>query len=131
MILELHSLTYIRILFGHCHVTFSYKEILSLFGYCQMTFPYKELLSFWVGLYKNYNLFFRFFFRKRHDNQMAAVILQVIASFHTNYSKNTLFLSANTYENYIVTKEYCVARHDDKMCILPNCRFHIILIGNI
>ena len=62
---------------------------------------------------------------------MAAVMLQVIPSFYTNYSKNILFISANTYENYIVSKEYCIARQDDKMCFLPNCRYHIILIGNI
>ena len=62
---------------------------------------------------------------------MAAVTLQVIPSFYTNYSKNSLFISANTYEKFIVNKEYCIARHDDKMCFLPNCRYHIILIGNI
>ena len=27
--------------------------------------------------------------------------------------------------------EYCIARHDDKMCFLPNCRYHILLKGNI
>ena len=58
-------------------------------------------------------------------------MLQVIPSFYTNFSKNSLFVSANTYEKYTVSKEYCIARHDDKMCFLPNCRFHIILIGNI
>ena len=62
---------------------------------------------------------------------MAAVMLHVIPSFYTNYSENRLFFSANTYEKYIVSKEYCIARHDDKMCFLPNCRYHIILIGNI
>ena len=61
---------------------------------------------------------------------MAAVMLQVIPSFYTNYSKNSLVISANTYEKYIVSKEYCIAGHDDKMCLLPNCRYHIILIGN-
>ena len=30
-----------------------------------------------------------------------------------------------------MSKEYCIAGHDDKMCFLPNCRYHIILIGNI
>ena len=58
-------------------------------------------------------------------------MLQVITSFYTNYSKNSLLNSANTYEKDIVSKEYCIARHDDKMCFLPNCRYHIILIGNI
>ena len=58
-------------------------------------------------------------------------MLQVIGSFYRNYSKNSLFISANTYEKYILSKEYCIARHDDKICFLPNCRCHIILIGNI
>ena len=30
-----------------------------------------------------------------------------------------------------MVKEYCIVRHDDKVCFLPNCRYHIILIGNI
>ena len=58
-------------------------------------------------------------------------MLQVIPSFYTNYSKYRLFISANTYEKYILSKEYCIARHDDKMCFLPNCRYHIILLANI
>ena len=32
---------------------------------------------------------------------------------------------------YIVSKEYYFARHDDKMYFLPNCSYHIILIGNL
>ena len=62
---------------------------------------------------------------------MAAVMLQVIPSFYSNYSKNSLFISANTYEKFIESKEYCIARQEDKMCFLPNCRYHIILLGNI
>ena len=58
-------------------------------------------------------------------------MLQVIPSFYTSYSKNLLFISANTYEKYIVSKEYCIAGHADKMCFLPNCRYYFILIGNI
>ena len=61
---------------------------------------------------------------------MAAVMLQGIPSFYTSYSKNSLFISSNTYEKYIVSKEDCIARHDYKMCFLPNCRYHLILIGN-
>ena len=49
MILELHVLTYIRIFFVYCHVTFPYKEILSFFRPCHVTFPYMELLSFFGG----------------------------------------------------------------------------------
>ena len=74
-------------------------------------------------------------FRKQRNRmvlqQMAAVMLQVIPSFFTSYSKNSLFISANIYEKYILSKEYCIAGHDDKICFLPNCRDHILLIGNI
>ena len=58
-------------------------------------------------------------------------MLQIIPSCHTIYSKNSPFISANIYEKYIVIKEYCIARYDDKMCFLPDCRYHIILLGNI
>ena len=67
----------------------------------------------------------------RTGGKMAAVMLQVIPSFYTNASKNRLFISANTYEKYLLSEEYCIARHDDKMCFLPNWRYHNILIGNI
>ena len=30
-----------------------------------------------------------------------------------------------------MSKKYCVARHDDKICFLPNCRYHIIIKGNL
>ena len=55
----------------------------------------------------------------------------MISSIYTNYSKNSLFISANTQEENIVSKENCLARHDGTMYFLPNCRYHIILIGNI
>ena len=62
---------------------------------------------------------------------MAAVMLQVTPSLHTSFSKNNLFFSANTRGKHIVSKENYNTRHDDRMCFLPNCRYHIILIGNI
>ena len=58
-------------------------------------------------------------------------MLQVIPSFYTNYSKNSFFIFANTYEKFIVSKEYCIARRDDKMCFLPSCRYHIFILGYI
>ena len=58
-------------------------------------------------------------------------MLQMIPSFYTNYLKNSLFISSNAYEKYIVSEEYCIARHDDKMCFLPNCRYHILTKGNL
>ena len=62
---------------------------------------------------------------------MAAVLLQVIPSIYTNYSKNNLFISANTFEKSIVSQKKCIVRHDDKMCFPPNCRNDVILIGNL
>ena len=96
-----------------------------------------NLFPFLVILYKKwYYLVFQIhFFRKRRSRKelqrKAAVMLQVIPSFYTIYSKNSLFISADAYEKYIVCKDYCIVRHDDKMCFLPNWRYHIILIGNI
>ena len=118
-------------------MTFPYKEILCFFGHCHVTSPYMEPLSFFGRLVHKVIVFFFqiHLFRKRHNRKklqrMAAVMLQVIPGFYTNYSKSSVFFSANTHENYIVCKEYCIARHDDKVCFLPNCRYHIILIGNI
>ena len=53
------------------------------------------------------------------------------SSFYTTYSKNSLFISVNTYEKYIVSEDNCFARHDEKMCFLLNFRYHIFLRGNI
>ena len=61
---------------------------------------------------------------------MAADVLQVIPSFYAMFKKNSPFTSANTYENFIVSKEYCIAHHAADICFLPNCRCHISLLGN-
>ena len=75
-----------------------------------------------------------------HDIQMAAILLQTIPSFYTKFSEKSLFVSAKTYEKYIVCKDYCVAHHDDKTCFLPYYHiitlvsylpYHIILLGNV
>ena len=60
---------------------------------------------------------------------MAALMLHVLLNFYTKCSKNGSSTSANTYEKYIASRDHCIARHDDKMCFLPICRFHIKLMG--
>ena len=62
MSLELHFVTYIRIFFGQCHVTFSYMEPFSFIGQCHVTFPYVEHLSFFGRFVQNVivSSFFRF-----------------------------------------------------------------------
>ena len=62
---------------------------------------------------------------------MAAIMLQSIPSFYAKISEKILFISANTYEKYILCKDYCIAHHDDKTCFLPSCKYHILLHGNV
>ena len=62
---------------------------------------------------------------------MAAIMLQTTPSFYTKLSEKSLYISANTYEKYIVCKDYCIAHHDDKTCFLPSCKYHILLLGNV
>ena len=62
---------------------------------------------------------------------MAAIMLQKIPTFYAKISEKNLFISATTFEKYIVCKYYCIAHHDDKTCSLPACKYHIILLGNV
>ena len=67
----------------------------------------------------------------RRNIQMAAIMLQSIPSFYAKNSEKSLFISATTFEKYIVCKDYCIGHHDDKTCFLPACKYHIILLGNV
>ena len=62
---------------------------------------------------------------------MTAVMIQVIPSFFAEYSGKCLFISANTYKKQIVCKDYYVVFHNDKTCCVSNCKFHIVLLGNV
>ena len=61
---------------------------------------------------------------------MIAIMLQTTLRFYTKTSEEGLFISANTYEKYIVCKDYCIAHHNDKTWFLPSCKYHIIQLGN-
>ena len=58
-------------------------------------------------------------------------MLQTMPSFYTKISEKCFFISTNTYKNYVVCNDYCVAFHNDKTCFVSNCKFHIILLGNV
>ena len=60
---------------------------------------------------------------------MAAVMMQVVPRFYSVYSTKSVHICANTYEKYLVSKDYCVAQHEDSMCTVPNCNYHILLIA--
>ena len=62
---------------------------------------------------------------------MAAILLQSIPSFYAKILEKSLFISATTYEKYIVCKDYCIAHHNEKTCFLPACIYHIVLLGNV
>ena len=62
---------------------------------------------------------------------MAAIMLQTVPSFYANISRESLFISATTYDKYIVCKDYCIAHHHNKTCSLPAFKNHIILLGEI
>ena len=147
MISEQQKVDYNCFFFMHCRVMFPCKQIPSLVEHCHVMFPCKEILSFFghrtdLFLFIDVNFFgklvqkwyyFNFqilFPRKSLNNQTAAVMLQVLPSSQANYSKISLILSANTYEKFIVSKDYCIAHHDDKMCFLPTLRNHLLLVGD-
>ena len=58
-------------------------------------------------------------------------MLQAKPSFYTKLAEKSLLISANTYEKFLVCKDYCIAHHDDKTCFLPACKYQILLIGNV
>ena len=62
---------------------------------------------------------------------MEAIMLQTILSFYAKISGKSLFISAKTFEKYIVCKDYCIAHQDEKTCFLPACKNHIILLGEV
>ena len=115
-----------------CHVSFPYMEPLSFFGHCHVSFPYMEPLYFFGGVEQQILklVFSDSFVKKTTQLQMAAIMLQTITSFYTKLSGKSLFISANTYEKYIVCKDYCIAHHDDKTCFLFSCKYHILILGN-
>ena len=64
------------------------------------------------------------------EKVMAAVMLQAIPSFFAGHSENSLFISSDNYDNFLVTRDYCVAAHDSTFCSLKHCQYHILLIAD-
>ena len=58
-------------------------------------------------------------------------MLQTIPSFYAKISEKSLFISATTFEKYIVCRDYCIAHHNDKTCFLPVCKYHIVPLANV
>ena len=58
---------------------------------------------------------------------MSAVMLKVTASFSGEFLENSLFISTDIFENFLVCRDYCVAPHNPACCSLINCQFQIHL----
>ena len=84
-----------------------------------MTIPFKVTIS----------SFQIHFVQQKHNVQMAAVMMQGIPNFYSLYSRKSVYISATTYEKYLVSKDYGLAQHNDSMCSVPNCKYHILLIA--
>ena len=67
----------------------------------------------------------------RRNVRMAAIMLQTVPSFCAKISEKSLFISATTYEKYIVCKDYCITHHNEKTCFLTACNYHFVLLGNV
>ena len=61
---------------------------------------------------------------------MAAIMLQTIPSFYAKLSEKSFFISATTYEKYIVSKDYYIA-HQNEQTFFPACKYHFVLLGNV
>ena len=63
---------------------------------------------------------------------MAAVILHVIPSFFLfQVTQKTVFLILQKQTNKVLSKKYCIADHDTRKNILPNWRYHFLLLDNV
>ena len=101
-----------------CHPSFLGNDCISFYGN-HVTIPFKVTIpSFQIH-----------FVQQKHNVQMAAVMMQVVPSFYSVYSTKSVHICANTYEKYLVSDDYCVAQHEDSMCTVPNCKYHILLIA--
>ena len=116
MILELLFVTYIRIFFWSLSRDISIYIGVSILGarLCN-----SKICGFQIHFVTSYRKI-----------QMAAIMLQTIPSFYAKISEKSLFISATTYEKYIVCTDYCIVLHNEKTCFLPACKNHFVLPGN-
>ena len=62
---------------------------------------------------------------------MASFMLQTIPNFYAKILEKSLFISATTFEKYIVDKDYCIAHHNEKTCFSPAFKYQIVLLRNV
>ena len=98
------NLLLILIFFGHCRVTFPYKEIFSFFGPCHVTVPYMEPLFFFSRFVQKVILscFSESFVQKTTQQSKSSCTVtsesQVLYNF---FSKISLFISEKNKKNFL------------------------------
>ena len=45
------------------------------------------------------------------------------------YTQKSVHFCAKTFEKYFASRDYCVAQHNDSMCSVSNCKYHILVIA--
>ena len=108
-------------------------EILSFVRHCHVTFPYTELLSFLVTFVQKVivSCFSDSFVQKTTQYSDGRHYVTNNPQLLRKIFRKGLFISATTYEKYIVCKDYCIAHQNEKTCILPAGKYHIELLGNV
>ena len=133
MLLELQFVTYIRIFLAIVTGDLQKRTLCPFFGHCHVTFPNKDTLSFFARFVQKVVLscFSDSFVQKTTQQADGSFNATSDSQLSNKLLKNSFFISSNTGEKCILSKEYLHSCHDDKMCILTNCRYHKILGGDL
>ena len=112
---------------------FLYKENLSFVSHCHVKFPYKKPVSLFGGfVQKLVGLCFSDLFVQNTSQQPdASGSITSDSQLLCKVFRKHGFISASKNKRYRVSKDYCITHHDDEMCFLHNCRYPIILVGNV
>ena len=97
------------------------------------SFPYMGPLSFFDRFVQKVIVscfFFRFILSIFIAASDGSINVENNPSFYRKFSEKKLFVSANTFEKYIVYTDYCIVHYGDKTYFVPACNYHIILLGN-
>ena len=63
---------------------------------------------------------------------MAGAMMNMLPNYFNVYINNALFLYLDCdYSKYITTEEYAVSQHDSTFCRYDDCKYHVILIGDV
>ena len=125
----------IQVDFAHMNIVIWFFHIARFFPFLVIEttcFLVWKVLLFLVNLYKNtITLFFRFIQSKQISTIRWHCKITTFFQFLRKLFKNQTFYFLKTYEKLIMSKDYCIAHHVDKIIFVPDCRYHNLLIKDI